>query len=388
MSAPRLIVRRRKVANVLAGEPWIYPNAVIEAPETATTAPVVTDDGEILGVADCNPASALRARLLWRGEDLEAWPGEGPWLHERLAMAVDRRMRLGYQLAGGGVRLVNAEGDGLPGLVIDLLGRHLVIDLHSLGMRDRLPLIEAFLAEQLADCPRSVRLGRDTAQREGCAALEPASAEAAFGENGVLYKIPLGAAQKTGFYLDQRDNRRLVAAWADGRRVLDLFSYHGGFSMACLANGAAEVLAVDSSQPALDVAIANAEANEFALQTLCADVFDTLPKLREQGAYDLIICDPPKLAPRRTDAPKALKAYRYLIAQCLELLSENGILLVASCSQAIGAEDLRLLLAQQGRKAQMELDVLAITGQPSDHPWPVAFTTGSYLSAVIVERRG
>ena len=207
-------------------------------------------------------------------------------------------------------------------------------------------------------------------------------------QNGVLYKVPLGAVQKTGFYLDQRDNRRLIAAWAEGRRVLDLFSYHGGFALACLANGAAEVLAVDSSQPALEVAVANAEANEFDLQTLCADVFDALPQLKESGQYDLIICDPPKLAPRRADAAKALNAYRYLIAQCLDLLAEHGILLVASCSQAIGAEDLRQLLAQQGRKAGLELDVLAVTGQPSDHPWPVGFTTGNYLSAVIVERRG
>lgn len=384
MSA-ELLVRRRKVPGVCNGSPWIYPNAVISGPESACACPVVTDDGERLGVADYNPQGSIPARLLTRSPSLD---DEAAWLARHLGDAVNRRLRLGYQIQGGGFRLVNGEGDGLPGLVLDLFGRTLVADCYTCGMRQRLPLLATILGETLADCPLVTRMGADAARREGVEPLEPAAHTIRFAENAVVFEVPLGSDQKTGFYLDQRDNRRLLAQWASGRQVLDLFCYHGAFALGCLAAGARSALAIDSSQPALTLAQANAERNGFALDALPGDVFDALADLHEVGPFDLVVCDPPKLAPSKRDRRGALKAYRYLIDRCLALLDVGGILLLSSCSQAIDEADLRRILMQQASKRRQYLDVIAVTGQPADHPWPIGFDTGRYLSSVAVERRG
>jgi 23S rRNA (cytosine1962-C5)-methyltransferase len=273
-------------------------------------------------------------------------------------------------------------------LVIDAFGSTLVVDLYTRAMRERLPLLHQLLDQHFGDCRRYVRMGSDAARREGVEPLEPEAAEILFGENGLLFTVALGADQKSGFYLDQRDNRQKVARWAPGRRVLDLFCYHGGFALSALAAGADSALAVDSSQAALDAAMANGENNGLPLTTAQANIFKNMDEIAEEGPFDLIICDPPKLAPHRRDHKKAMGGYRFLIDRCLRMLSPRGILLVSSCSQAIDGEDLRLLVAQVAAKRQLHTDVLAVTGHPSDHPWPVGFTTARYLSTVAVEVRG
>lgn len=384
-AAPTARVRRRKIANVLAGEPWVYPNAVLDGPATAGLARIETEDGQMMGWADWNPASAVRARLLTREAD---WPGDDAWLLQRLQVSIERRFRLGFTLNASAVRLVNGEGDGLPGLVVDAYGTAIILDFYSSGMLARAEVIERILSSQFKDYRFYRRMGDDAARREGATAVEPAEGRIEFGENGIVFTLPIGSGHKTGFYLDQRDNRRMVARWAGGRKVLDLFSYHGAFSLSCLAAGARSALAVDSSQPALDAAMANAQRNGLALSTCKADVFDALPGLAEHGPFDLIICDPPKLAPRKDDRNKAISAYRHLCRCSLGLLAPGGVLLVSSCSQAVNAEDLRQVLAQVAVRSHLAIDVVAMTFQPPDHPWPVAFTTGRYLSSVAVSLRG
>lgn len=380
----QLQVKRRKVANVFAGEPWIYPNAIPAQELTAGLYQVATEDGDHVGYADYNPQAPMPGRLLSR----EAiWPGDQAFIEERLVKAIERRLRLGYHFQATGMRVVNGEGDGLPGLVVDAFGTTLVIDIYSRGMRDRVEIIRAFFADRLSGMTTVVRMGHDAAKREGVEAIEPEQHEVVFCEQAVRFAFKVGAGQKTGFYLDQRENRRLVAMWARGRQVLDLFAYHGAFALSALANGANSALAVDSSAQALEIAAQNAEANGMDLNVLCGDVFDVIGSLADLGPFDLIICDPPKLAPSKKDYRKAMKAYRYLVDRCLKMLPPGGLLLVASCSHAIGVEDLRQLLQQQSKGVAMELDVVATTGHPADHPWPVAFTTGRYLSAIMVERR-
>ena len=382
----KLTVKRRKVANVFAGEPWIYPNAIQPDQHLDPGLCIVsTETGEHIGYADYNSKAPVPGRLLSR-EDV--WPGDEAFLEQRLIEAIERRLRLGYHFQATGFRLVNTEGDGLPGLVIDSFSTTLVIDIYSRGMRDRIPFIEAFFAEKLPGMRCAVRLGADAARREGVEQIEPEAHDITFCEQSVRFDFTIGNGQKTGFYLDQRDNRRLIAQWARNRRVLDLFCYHGAFSLSALANGAESATAIDSSEKALSAAAHNASLNGMELDTICSDVFDILPKLsEEQQSYDMIICDPPKLAPSKKDYRKALKAYRYLIERCLRLLEPNGLLLVASCSHAVGLEDMRQLLQQQSKGNTIELDVVASTNQPADHPWPVAFTNGRYLSAIMVERR-
>lgn len=386
MAEDAVVVRRRKVAGVLKGEPWIYPNAVASAPDEAGFYPVVfEDDGEHLGWADYNPAAPVRGRLLSRDGD---WAGDEVVIPDLMNKAINRRLHLGYQLQGGAFRMINGEGDGLSGLVIDCFGRHLVVDCYSAGMRGRAGLIAEALGNGLSDCPVHVRMGGDAARREGVTPLSPEAAAVDYAENGVLFSFELGADQKSGGYLDQRDNRRLITNWAGERRVLDLFCYHGGFGLSCMAAGARSALCVDSSEAAIAATLANAERNGIDVDGVAMDVFDGIESLAEVGPFDLIVCDPPKLAPNKRSKTKALKAYRFLVDRCLRLLEVGGVLLVASCSQAIDAEDLRKLLEQQAKKISTNLDVIAVTGHPPDHPWPVGFTTGRYLSAIAVERRG
>ena len=231
-------------------------------------------------------------------------------------------------------------------------------------------------------------MGADAAKREGCDPIDPTRVTASFGEHGLLYEFQIDSTQKTGFYLDQRDNRQLIGTHASGRRVLDLFCYHGGFAMNAAANGAAQVVAVDSSSSALDIAAANAVRNGCNdIEFYRADCFDFLSAAELEGQLDLIICDPPKLPPSRRDRSKGMSAYRYLIDKCITALAPGGILHVASCSMIIQHEDLRYLIAQTGMKKNREFDCIAVTGQPEDHPWPISFTTGRYLSALTVMDR-
>ena len=259
----KLSVKRRKVANVFAGEPWIYPNAIpTEQKIEPGLCAVCTETGEHIGYADYNGDAPVPGRLLSR-EDV--WPGDEEFLEQQLVNAIERRLRLGYHFQATGFRLVNAEGDGLPGLVIDSFSTTLVIDIYSRGMRDRIPLIKAFFAEKLSGMRCVVRLGADAARRENVDQIEPETHEITFCEQSVRFDFTIGAGQKTGFYLDQRDNRRLVAQWARNRRVLDLFCYHGAFSLSALANGAESATAVDSSEKALDAALHNAALNGMEL---------------------------------------------------------------------------------------------------------------------------
>lgn len=380
-----LKVQRRKIANVYNGEPWVYPNAVLSTDVEAGLVRVVTNDDDFVGIADYNPDAPIRARIL-SFED--SWQGDHAWLEQHLVAAIERRLRLGYSLQAGACRLVNGEGDGMPGLVVDCYGTTLVIDFYTKGMLERKHHLELFFNDKLSDMNVIYRMGEDAAKRENIAPLPPISdSNVTFCEQAVRFEIDFSASQKTGFYLDQRENRRLLAMYGRGRKVLDLFSYHGGFSLAALANGAESALAVDSSNQALEAASRNAVANGLQLDVLPADVFDAFDTIKSEGPFDFIVCDPPKLAPSKRDRNKALGAYRYLVDKCLQNLAPKGIMLLASCSQAIDHEDLRKLLTQQAKKQRLTLDVIAQTSQPADHPWPVSFTVGRYLSAIFVERR-
>jgi 23S rRNA (cytosine1962-C5)-methyltransferase len=370
---------------VLNGEPWIYPNAVVDGPQTRGVVHVLSEDAKHIGWADYNPKATIRARILMRSE---RWPGEQSYVAQRIQQALWRRIGLGLQPQGNALRLINGEGDGMPGLVVDIYGGTMVIDLYTAGMCDRRDTICHLLGQFLSDLTPVVRMGPDAAKREACEPIVADLIAISFAENGVIYRFDLDQTQKSGWYLDQRDNRRFIAHCARDRRVLDLFSYHGAFSLSAMAAGAQSALAVDSSQAAIDALENNASHNGFPVTAVKADVFDWLDQaLVGDDRYDLIICDPPKLAPRRNDKQKALKAYRFLVDRTLRLLAPNGLLLVSSCSQIIDGEDLRKVVMQQAVKRGQELDIVAQTTQPADHPWPVAFRIGHYLSSVIIHLR-
>ncbi|NRA39958.1 MAG: hypothetical protein HRU15_17580, partial [Planctomycetes bacterium] len=200
MSDQMLRVRRRKVANVLKGEPWVYPNAILEAPDEACLVRIVTDDDQFLGWGDFNPSAPVRARILSRKE---VWPGDNLYIAQSIEAAISRRLRLGMSVQGGAYRLVNSEGDSMPGLVIDQFAHSIVIDIYSIGMLKRLPLIQNILKQILDDSLQYVRFSEDSAKREGGEAIIiQEEALIRFSENGVFYELDLQQSQKTGYFLD------------------------------------------------------------------------------------------------------------------------------------------------------------------------------------------
>ncbi|HVS02556.1 MAG TPA: class I SAM-dependent rRNA methyltransferase [Thermoanaerobaculia bacterium] len=390
----RLVLKPGHVKPVWAGHPWVYAQAVarIEGPAAAGDVVAVEDaEGNVLGEGYYSPRSAIPVRLLTRGSDERVAPG---LLAERIAAAAARRREL---LAlpstdSDGFRLVHAEGDGLPGLVVDAYGDTACAQLLTAGIKRR----EEEVYDALAALPgvaRVVEVGsRDSERLEGFRSttrtVRGSDTEAlTFRERGIGWRIPLGLAQKTGFYFDQRENRGRVEALAAGRRVLDAYSYVGGFALAAARGGARGVVAVDRSEAVLAAGRENAAANGLTdlVEWRRGDARRDLRRLAAAGErFDLVVVDPPKLAPTARHLPAARRAYRQLDTAALGLVAAGGLLVTCSCSAAFGVEDLLRTLAAAGRRTGRRLAVLHVGQQAPDHPTPPAFPEGRYLKCAFV----
>jgi 23S rRNA (cytosine1962-C5)-methyltransferase len=293
-----------------------------------------------------------------------------------------------------GYRAVNAEGDGLPGLIVDVFGDALAVQWGTIGLSQRAGMLLDVLERCLA--PRAIveRTSIEIARREGFAAGngvlrgDASMASFRFVERGLRFEIPLGLAQKTGFYFDQRPLRARVEALSAGRRVLDSYCFVGSIALAAARGGAREVIAVDTSAPALEVAarVARENALEQRVQYVEADALAELDKA--PGAFDLVVCDPPKLAPNRTAANKAMNRMRRLSAAACRALVDGGWLVLSSCSAALGHAELARALALGARDVGREAIVLERLFQGADHPVPAAFPEGLYLSSIIASVDG
>jgi 23S rRNA (cytosine1962-C5)-methyltransferase len=388
---PPLRLKKNEDRRLRAGHLWVFSNEVdvartpLTAFEPGSAVEVQDARGVALGAGYVNPRSLIAARLVSRDPTRAL---DGALLRERIVRALALRERL---FARPFYRLVFGEGDGLPGLVADRFGELLVLQLTTAGV-DRLrdEVVAAF--EEILQ-PAGILLRNDAPGREleglersvqVAAGSVPAVADVE--ENGVRFRAPLAGGQKTGWFYDHRMNRARLAAYAPGRRVLDVFSYLGGWGVQAAAAGAREVLCVDSSETALEGVRENAALNgvEDRVGVRRGDAFEVLRALGAAGErWDVVVLDPPAFIKRKKDVRAGEEAYRRLAQLGMEALAPEGVLISASCSFHFGRQALGDALLRAGRRLEREVQFLEMGGQGPDHPVHPAIPETSYLKAIV-----
>ncbi|GAB4297533.1 MAG: class I SAM-dependent rRNA methyltransferase [Thiohalomonadaceae bacterium] len=387
MDIAPLLLKKNEERRLRQGHLWVYSNEVnVErTPLTAFTpgqpVQIIASDGKPLGAGYVNPHSLICARLVSRDP---AQMLDRSLLVHRLNVALALRERL---YAEPYYRLVYGESDQLPGLVVDRFGDVLSVQITTAGMEVLKEDVVAALDKVVR--PRVILLRNDTAARapEGLDSyVEPALGEApdvvSVEENGVRYEAPLLSGQKTGWFYDHRDNRARLPRYVRGRRVLDVFSYIGGWGIAAAVAGAAQVTCVDASGPALDQVQRNAELNGVAdrVDAIEGDAFEALKALRaDKERFDVVIVDPPAFIKRKKDAKEGIQAYRRINQAALQLLGRDGILVAASCSFHLQREVFLDLLHQSARHLDRQLQILEQGHQGPDHPVHPAIAETEYI---------
>jgi len=391
MSQIRL--KRKAERSVRRFHPWVFSGAVdrVEgAPGPGDIVRVVDSTGQFLAWGHYNPRSRIRVRLLdWMEE---AVIDEG-WWRRRLRESIDRRSGLFKHDDLDAFRLVFGESDLLPGLIIDRYAGFVVLQAMTAGVERVKPLLAETLGE--FEWVRGV-LERSDADSRRLEGLEPAVGplwgdsppeRIEIREHGFRFLVDVVHGQKTGFFLDQRANRRLVDQYAAGREVLDCFSYTGGFAVYAAWAGAGSVTLVESSAPAVDLALENFKLNNLSarpIQIAAGDVFRVLREYRDQDrAFDLIILDPPKFAPTRTQAAKATRAYKDINLLALKLLRPDGVLATFSCSGGVEADLFQKIVFGASLDAGREVQILEQLSQGTDHPVRLSFPESFYLKGLI-----
>ena len=375
--------------------PWVFSGAVDRVtgdPGAGDTVAVVAADGAWLACAAYSPASQIRARV-W--SFTAGVPIDASFIRGAVERAAAARAPL-LDARHTAARLVYGESDGLPGVIADRYGAVVVLQCLAAGAeRWRDALVAALAALPGVRCVHE-RSDADVRALEGlpprtgtlAGALPP---EVVIVEDGIAYRVDPVAGQKTGFFLDQRDNRRLVREVAHGRRALNAFCYTGGFTLAALAGGAAAVTSIDSSADALALARENLARNPALAGATAgwveADAFADLRRLRNEGAaFDLVVLDPPKFAPTAAHAQRAARAYKDVNLLAFKLLAPGGLLLTFSCSGGIGADLFRKIVAGAALDARADAQVLRTLGASADHPVALAFPEGEYLKGLLVRK--
>jgi 23S rRNA (cytosine1962-C5)-methyltransferase len=388
-------LREGRERSLLRRHPWIFDSAVARGgADSGETVRVESHDGRFLAWAAFSPASGIRARA-WSFDESQRI--DAAFFQETVARAVAVRARLG--IASDAMRLVHGESDGLPGFVVDRYGDTLVAQFLSAGAERW----KKVLADALLQATGLTQLyERSDASARGLEGLQPAAGwlrgegptELAISEHGWHFGLDIATGHKTGFYLDQRDSRRLFADWVQrtgARRVLNCFCYTGGFTVAALAGGAQHVTSIDSSGPALERARANVARNGFdeaQVAFVDADVNESLRRFIAAGeGFDAIVLDPPKLAPTAAHAERAARAYKDLNRLALKLLPPGGLLFTYSCSGGISADLFHKIVASAGADAGVDGYITARLGAAPDHPMTLAFPEGEYLKGLIVVRK-
>ncbi len=373
-----------------AGHPWVYAQAIHRVEGGASRGDevsVVDPRGNLLGRGYYTPGSAIPVRLLVH--DAET-PIDTAFFRQRFARARAMRAELGLgdDPATTGYRLVHAEGDALPGLVVDRFADVLVVQLLTAGMKQR----EAMILEALGDvfAPRAIvdRTPHNAGKNEGFVAtpgVVRGSLEGplTFRERGLEWSIPIELGQKTGFYFDQRDLRARVEKLARGKRVLDAYAYTGSFGLSAGRGGAREVVCVDESALAIEIGAENARKNGLE-EVVRFQRSDARRAMQEaHGSFDLTVVDPPRLAPTRSAREQALVMYSKLAELGCRATKPDGLLVLCSCSAAVDLAALTRALATGAIRANVRATVIERAFQGIDHPVPAAFGEGLYLKAVI-----
>jgi 23S rRNA (cytosine1962-C5)-methyltransferase len=393
----RLVLKPGRDASVRRRHPWLFSGAVGRALGDGSdgVAEVVDAGGEILGRGSYSPDSQIVARLWTFGER----PIDSSLFQSRFAQSRALRERV-VPPATTGYRLVNSEGDLCPGVLIDRYGDVAVVELTTGGTESWEPALVAAAQEVFSPGRLLVRRSGSVHDRghpplppgEG-RGEGPAFAEeglAPFTENGLTFFADVARGQKTGFFLDQRQNRTRLRALSAGKTVLNLFSYSGAFSVAALAGGASRAIDVDSSESALALARRHREANGFAVKEpdfVRADVFENLRRRVEASeTWDIVISDPPAFAKKRSDVERAARGYKDINRLAMTLTAPDGLLLTCSCSGLVDASLFQKIVFSAGLEAERSFTLIARQGAGEDHPVSLDCPEGEYLKGLWLKR--
>jgi 23S rRNA (cytosine1962-C5)-methyltransferase len=387
-------LKRGREKSLKRRHPWIFSGALEKVqgkPGAGDTVAVLDASKNALAQAAYSPKSQIRARV-WTFDPKEEV--DALFLRNRIQKALALREALPAAKHTNALRLVHGESDGLPGLVVDRYADVLVAQFLSAGVeRWRDPILDSLM--ELSGCAAiyersdaEVRKLEGLPAKAGFARGNRNAARCPIIEYGLNFRVDVEQGQKTGFFLDQRENRQRVRSLAAGRQVLDGFCYTGGFSVAALAGGATRVTAIESSAAALEVAKENLAANPLdasKVQFVQADVFAQLRKLRDQNAkFGLIVLDPPKFAPTAAQVKKAARAYKDINLWALKLLAPGGLLATFSCSGGVSAELFQSIVAGAALDAGGEAKIIERFGAAADHPVALEFPEGEYLKGLLV----
>lgn len=376
--------------SLLRRHPWIFASAIRHVDEThasGSTVDLLSSEGQFLARASYSPNSQIRARV-WTFNDE---PVDEEFFRKRIRAAIEMRSVLSG--SSKSLRLIHAESDGLPGLIVDRYEDVLVLQSLTAGSEFWKETIADLLVEETGIATIYERSDADVRELEG---LKPITGilrgtitnlQLPITEYGLKFKVDIAHGHKTGFYLDQRENRRRVGELSKNRDVLNCFCYTGGFSIHALANGAKSVLSVDSSADALALLEENIALNQLPADrhtSLEGDVFQLLRKFRDANrSFDLIVLDPPKFAPTAAHAEKASRAYKDINLLAFKLLRRGGLLFTYSCSGGIDAALFQKIVASAALDAGVDATIIEHLSQGSDHPVSLHFPEGMYLKGLV-----
>lgn len=387
----RIILKSGKEQSLRRYHPWVFSGAIKEikgTPDEGDLVDVYSNKDEYLGSGHFAGGS-IAVRIL----SFEPVSDVRDLFMNRIAAAFDYRRNIGLadNAETNAFRLINAEGDSMPGLVVDYYNGMAVTQCHSVGILRELDLIKEGLKKALGNrltsvidrsestIPTRFKPGKDTSEQVS----EVGNKEIT--ENGNRFHVDLNEGQKTGFYLDQRENRALLGKLSSGRSVLNLFGYTGGFSVYAIRGGAKLVHTVDSSSPAIDLTQENVRLNFGDIashQAFCEDVSEFLQKTKE--TYDLIISDPPAFAKHQRSLDNALQGYKRLNARVFEIINTGGIVFTFSCSQVVSRENFRKSIFAAAANANRKVKIMHQLSQPPDHPVSIYHPEGEYLKGLVL----
>jgi len=388
-----VVLKKGKEKAVLHRHPWVFSGAIERVkgkPENGDVVKLIDAKGAFMAYGFYNDQSRVALRLLEWDETAEI---NEQWFRERVAAAVESRNNILIDGVTNTCRLIFSESDYLPGLIVDKYANHLAVQVLTSGIEKMMPCIIDELQRLLK--PESI-FDKSDASSRGHEGLQTSNVVLSGNhppehveviENGIRYNINIAEGQKSGFYCDQRDNRNILAAHTKDKKVLDCFSYTGGFTLNSLQQGAASVTSVDSSQLAIDTLKENILLNKFdtgKLTAITSDVNKQLRKFREDGeTFDIVVLDPPKYAPSRSALDKASRAYKDLNRLGMLLLNKGGLLATFSCSGAMDMETFKQVLAWAALDAGKQVQFIYQFCQPEDHPVRSSFPEGEYLKGLL-----